>query len=314
MTRTPSPILGCMLVTCLAGCAGGRDSAPYYDGKDPRVSERLPATGTIGGSQGSGSGSTTADIVLLRNANFDGYLSDSDDRALYVFANDIPASRTSACNEACLDAWPVFDVKDISVGQGLLAGDFERFQRADGQWQTTFKGHPLYRFAMDGDTAEVSGDGVGGRWFVARDYFAMSAAQAAITPEGAEGPGPYMTNRAGRTVYAFLNDMPGDSASDPASACTDGCLDAWPVWAAPSTLDALILPSNMRASDFGSFDRDVGGRTQQQLTYRGYPLYFNTRDDLPGETSGHLTGAWRALDPISFAATGNENAAPGIGY
>ena len=317
--------------------AGGceSDSAPAYDGRNPYASDENEATdegaggddtsatggqvdgegGESGGAATAGSGTVgiTADIVLLSDAEFAGYLADSDDRALYMFANDVPGTNLSSCTEACLEKWPVFDVKDISVGDGLTATDFARFLRADGAWQTTFKGHPLYYFTMDGDTAEVSGDGVGGRWFVARDYFAFLGAKADLTPEGATAAAPYLTNKIGRTSYVFMKDTVAKGTTKPVSACTGACIDSWPAWPAPPSLSGLILPSTMVATDFSQFDRDVGGTTVKQLTYRGWPLYYYTPDDLAGETSGHLSGAWRAIDPSQFAET-NVPAAPGNGY
>jgi predicted lipoprotein with Yx(FWY)xxD motif len=224
-------------------------------------------------------------------------------RPLYVFANDVPASSSSACSAACLDKWPVFDAaKEIEVGSGLAASDFSRFQRVDGAWHTTFKGHPLYRFATDAAGSGVTGDGVGSRWYVARDYLAFVASKADLTPQGATAPAPYLTNRVGRTVYVFMNDTKGTASTAPVSACVDTCLDAWPIWNAPATLDSLMLPSSMDTADFGQFERTVAGAAVKQLTYRGWPLYYHTPDLAPGETTGHSSGAWRAIDPTTFAA------------
>ncbi len=304
------------LLSALSLGACETDAAPTYDGRNPYASDKDEATvgGGVGGvsTTGGDSRSITADIVLLSDRKFAGYLANSQDRALYMFANDVPGSGLSSCTDACLEKWPVFDVKDISVGEGLTETDFARFQRPDGAWQTSFKGHPLYYFTMDGDSGEIAGDGVGGRWFVARDYFAFLGAKADLTPEGASAVAPYLTNKLGRTSYVFMKDTVAKGATGPVSACTGPCLDSWPVWTAPLSLDALILPSSMVATDFGNFDREVGGISVKQLTYRGWPLYYYTPDDLAGETSGHLSGAWRAIDPVLFAET-NLSAAPGNG-
>lgn len=303
-----------------AGCEEA--NAPYYDGRNPYASDENAASAGRDGGAGSGgtngAGSTgsvvpSADIVLLSDAKFAGYLADSDDRALYMFASDVAGANLSTCTDACLEKWPVFDVKDISVGAGLTGTDFARFLRTDGIWQTTYKGRPLYYFAMDGDTGEVSGDGVGGRWFVARDYFAFLGAKPDLTPEGATAVAPFLTNKLGRTGYVFMKDTAGLGGSAPISACTGMCADSWPVWPAPASLGAIILPSSMAAADFNELERNIGGTTVKQLTYRGWPLYYYAPDDLAGETSGHLSGAWRAIDPILFAET-NVPAAPGNGY
>ena len=273
---------------------------------------------TPAGAAGGGASTATPsgpDVALKNSAKFTNYMADVSGRSLYMFANDVPGSNTSACSGACLDKWPVFDAKEIEVGAGLMAADFTRFQRTEGTWQTAYKGHPLYRFAMDTTEGAVNGDGAMGRWFVARDYIAFLAVKPELTPQGASAAAsPYMTNRMGRTVYVFMNDTAGKAGTSPVSACSDMCLDAWPTWNAPMAAGALTLPSSMAASDFGQLERTVGGMTVKQLTYRGWPLYFHTPDMMPGTTSGHMTGAWRAFDPTMFgkaAATGTASSTAG---
>jgi predicted lipoprotein with Yx(FWY)xxD motif len=292
------------------GCYAEREKPPYAGGEsygsgnvDGAYGSDIvgiaqggsPASGGAAGGEARGDG--LADVLLQHSAAFDGYLSDAEGQALYMFANDVPGSSASACTAACVTNWPVFDIKELDVGEELTRGDFSRFQRADGAWQTSFKGRPLYYYAMDTGAESVAGDGMGGRWFLARDYFAFVGAKTDLVPLGAAYPAPYLTNRAGRTIYIFMSDTVANGGSPPISACNDGCLDKWPTWNAPADLNTLILPSAMTAAGFGQFERIVGDATIKQLTYQGWPLYFFAQDELPGETSGHLMGAWRAIDP-----------------
>jgi predicted lipoprotein with Yx(FWY)xxD motif len=295
-----------LAILLFAGCESTASSAPYAgSGPNGDPLANSSAAGAAAAQAGSGaqpmSPADAASVVLTNGAAFQAYLTDASGHALYMFANDVPGSGASSCTAACLDKWPVFDVKDLSVGAGLMASDFSRFQRADATWQTAFKGHPLYRFATD-SAGGVSGDAVGGRWYVARDYLAFVTVKSDLTPQGASMPAPYMTNRAGRTVYVFMNDTAGAAGTPPTSACVGACLDAWPTWNAPATLASMVVPSSMNAADFGQFERTVAGATVKQLTYRGFPLYFHTPDVAPGATSGHLSGAWRAIDPTTFPA------------
>jgi predicted lipoprotein with Yx(FWY)xxD motif len=248
-------------------------------------------------------GMSGVDVALRSGAAFKNYLSDRQGRPLYFFANDVPGSSASTCTGTCLEKWPAFDAKNASLGEGIAAADVARFMRADGAWQTTFKGRPLYYFATDASMSGVNGDGVGGRWFLARDYTVFFAAKADLVPDAASDATPYLTNRAGRTVYVFKNDSAARAGSPALSACNDTCLDAWPVWKTPSTVTDLVLPSNLKSADFSELQRTIAGAPVQQLTFRGWPLYFHAPDDLPGETSGHLTGAWRAIGAASFAQT-----------
>lgn len=297
------------LAAMLSACEHGPTAPSWTEGEATETEENSavgsgssPGSTTSGGtgSSSSGSGSSSSDITLIDDDEGGQYLADSRGRALYLFANDTAGRLESACNDDCLEKWPAFDVNDLTVDDGLAETDFGRFRREDGSWQTTFKGRPLYYFAMDGDTGEVSGDGVGSRWFVARDYFAFVASSASVTPEGASASAPFLTNRAGRTAYVFLKDQAGFDGDDPESACDATCISAWPVWTAPNPLADVVVPSSMRASDFGWFERDDGGR---QLSYRGWPLYYFAQDELPGSVTGHLNGAWRAIDPLLFATT-----------
>jgi predicted lipoprotein with Yx(FWY)xxD motif len=323
------PFRTLLTLSALASTAcGDSDPAPYA----PEDSYQSPAQ-SPGGGYGYGGSAWAGDVVSnadagsaassddaastpsaapdveLRSGVFQNYLVDARGKPLYMFANDVVGASASACNAACLEKWPAFDAKDIEVGAGLDAADFSRFQHADGAWHTTFKGHPLYYYASDPAAGAVTGDGNGGRWFVARDYFAFLGAKADLTPLGASAPAPFMTNRVGRTIYVFMMDSAGSATSAPLSACVGPCLESWPTWNAPPSLDNLVLPSNMAASDFDVFERELGGSVVKQLTYRGWPLYFYAQDDAAGETAGHQTGMWRAFEPDSFADRAATNQA-----
>jgi predicted lipoprotein with Yx(FWY)xxD motif len=180
LSKTPVGSLLAWMTFLVAGCTADASSAPYA-GSAPDSSNDgygQPPSAAAAGSSAAQAGSSapiaSAAVALASSPTFDSYLTDSSGRTLYMFANDVPGTGTSACTATCATKWPVFDVKDLAVGTGLVATDFSRFQRADGVWQTAFKGHPLYRFAMD-TGASVSGDGAAGVWYVARDYLAFVA-------------------------------------------------------------------------------------------------------------------------------------------
>lgn len=218
------------------------------------------------------------DIRLATNATLGQFLTDQAGKTLYVFSPDVRG--TSACASAqCLAAWPVFFKEAPTLDAGLNAADFATITRADGAKQTTFKGWPLYYYAQDVAEGDVKGENVNGRWFVARDYTVMLAAQ---------GSRLYLSDITGRTLYLFTRDTPGTSTS----ACTSAqCLGAWPVF----SVSNVVAPSSLRATDFRTFDRADG---KKQLAYKGWPLYYYTPDAARGDTTGGGVGrVWYTIAP-----------------
>ncbi len=116
------------------------------------------------------------DVSLSNLSTLGDVLVDENGMTLYFFTKDTDGS--SACNGGCLDAWPVFYRADINVASILTAADFGMITRGDGSKQTTYKGWPLYYFGGDVAENDVTGEGVGGVWFVAKpDYTLMLANQ-----------------------------------------------------------------------------------------------------------------------------------------
>ena len=98
----------------------------------------------------------------------------------------------------------------------------------------------------------------------------------------------------GKTVYMFKPD------SQDASACTEGCAQAWP----PLTVEGDGVPTCGPGLDealMGTAPRDDGS---MQVTYNGHRLYVFSGDAEPGDTKGQGVGdVWFPLDaagePIS---------------
>jgi predicted lipoprotein with Yx(FWY)xxD motif len=234
-----------------------------------------------------------AAITLSTAGSVGAHLVDSQGKTLYFYANDVAGSNATACTGACLTTWPAFDANAPTVGSGLTAMDFGRFDRGGGTFQATWKGRPLYYFSNDTATAPTAGEGTGGRWFVARAYNLFVAANATVTPQGgAAANAPFLTNGAGRSVYVFQNDTRGAAGGAPTSACAaPPCSTNWPLWEKPATLTDVVLPSTIQAADVTAFTN--GGK--QQFVFKGWPLYFYGADDVPGKVAGAGVASWRAV-------------------
>ena len=149
--------LAMLLVACQAGGAGSPSAAS---------SAGAPALVTVAESEGVGS-----------------HLVDAEGRSLYVFLEDSPG--TSACEGPCLDAWPPATVEEgtsLTTGDGVT-GELGTIERDDGSLQLTLDGWPLYRYAADADPGQVTGEGVGGVWFVARPDGSVPSSSAGPSAE-----------------------------------------------------------------------------------------------------------------------------------
>ena len=120
--------------------------------------------------------------VATRSTSLGSVLVDARGHTLYVFDQD--KGTTSACTGSCTASWRAFltTTKPVAL-KGVAAAKLGMVKRANGKFQVTFMGHPLYFFASDSKAGDVRGASIT-HW-------------AAISPNGArrhEGgtktPGP----------------------------------------------------------------------------------------------------------------------------
>lgn len=99
--------------------------------------------------------------------------------------------------------------------------------------------------------------------------------------------GEILAGPEGRTLYMFDRDTRGEGAS----ACSDGCLEAWP----PLTVDGEPTAGEGVTAELTTFERD-GGETQ--VAAGGWPLYYYADDTDPGDVNGQGAGdVWWVLGP-----------------
>lgn len=97
--------------------------------------------------------------------------------------------------------------------------------------------------------------------------------------------GNILTDSSGKTLYFFADDANG------ASACTGGCLAAWPAFYKSS----LTLSTGLNSSDFATITRPDGTK---QTTFKGWPLYYYAPDLAAGDIKGDLVGnVWFVAKP-----------------
>jgi predicted lipoprotein with Yx(FWY)xxD motif len=114
------------------------------------------------------------------------------------------------------------------------------------------------------------------------------------------GPGTFLTDAAGRSVYLFKSD----TAS--MSTCNGACATAWPPL---TTKSAANAGSGVTASDIGTITRSDGTK---QVTYNHHPLYYFALDTAAGQTNGQGSTAfgakWWLVTPAGAALTSSGGA------
>ncbi|MGM0924703.1 MAG: COG4315 family predicted lipoprotein [Bacillota bacterium] len=86
--------------------------------------------------------------------------------------------------------------------------------------------------------------------------------------------GEYLADSKGMTLYYFKND------ESRKSNCAGDCLAKWP----PFTEKEFDVPENFDEKDFGTIKR--GDTGAEQVTYKGFPLYYFVNDKKEGDVNG----------------------------
>ncbi len=102
------------------------------------------------------------------------------------------------------------------------------------------------------------------------------------------GIGTYLVDGKGMTLYWTTRDSVGQSN------ITGTTLANWPIF----YVSNVVVPSSLKASDFGSITRADGN---MQTTFKGWPLYYYIKDQKPGDTVGQgVGGVWFVVNPAQF--------------
>jgi predicted lipoprotein with Yx(FWY)xxD motif len=97
--------------------------------------------------------------------------------------------------------------------------------------------------------------------------------------------GDVLTDGDGKAVYLFGKDQ------GTTSACSGGCLDAWP----PFKADAAPAAA-------AGVDATKLGTSNGQVTYNGHLLYYFSGDAAPGDLKGADIPSWYAVTPAGVPA------------
>ena len=90
-------------------------------------------------------------------------LTDARGMTLYTFDKD--AKGVSNCYDDCATKWPPL----TAAADAAADGDYTHVARKDGSMQWAYDGRPLYLWQNDKKPGDVTGDGMGGVWHVAKE-------------------------------------------------------------------------------------------------------------------------------------------------
>lgn len=87
---------------------------------------------------------------------------DANGMTLYTYDKD--SAGKSACNGDCAVNWPPL----MAAADAKDEGEWTVVARDDGSKMWAYEGKPLYTFVQDKKAGDVTGDGKGGVWHVAK--------------------------------------------------------------------------------------------------------------------------------------------------
>lgn len=145
------------LIVAACSGSGGASTAP---------SAAAPTEAPPAASEAPSAAAADA-IIALADTSLGSVIVAADGKTLYMFTPD--EGGTPTCYDDCATAWPpllVDDAAGAAAGEGLDAAKLSTVERTDGGMQVVYNGWPLYFFASDSAAGDVTGQGVGEKWFV----------------------------------------------------------------------------------------------------------------------------------------------------
>ncbi|HEX4563055.1 MAG TPA: hypothetical protein VH115_01270 [Solirubrobacteraceae bacterium] len=173
---SPALLAAAALALAAAGCGSSGKSTTSSAAASPSTTST--ASGGYRGYGGASSSGTSAasttpapasgSVTVSAKSSKLGTILAAGPKQKTVYLFEADTATTSACSAACTAVWPPV-TGTASVGAGAMSADLGTITRSDGTKQITYKGHPLYMFARDGDKGDAYGQGLksfGSDWYV----------------------------------------------------------------------------------------------------------------------------------------------------
>ena len=151
-------------------------------------SDEVPTGSAAGSSSADRSSEAAGAVLTTADSPLGEIVVDGDGRTVYVFDEDTAGSGESACTGDCLARWPAVTADSDSPETDGVTGEIGTITRDDGTTQVTLAGMPLYLYAGDSQPGDVTGQAVGGIWWVVgADGAKMTAAASSAPPPAVPG-------------------------------------------------------------------------------------------------------------------------------
>ena len=160
------------------------------------------------GSPAAGTPADTPPTVFVRqDPTLGPFLTDPTGMTLYLYTKDTSPG-VSTCYDRCAQAWPPFTAAEpLTLPRGV-DGELTTIARDDGTSQIAYNGIPLYYWAQDQQPGDVTGQGVGGVWFVVAPGQEFGAvASPAASPAASPVASPAATPAAAGEVAVTLQEF-----------------------------------------------------------------------------------------------------------
>lgn len=155
------------LAALLSGCAGTGGTTAYPSTAAPTSAASSPATSAPASASApaAATAAATADLKVA-DSSAGQIVVDGKGMSVYYYTKDVKDSGTSACTGGCLEAWPpVLAAADTPAVDGVT-GTVGTIATPDGKKQLTINGMPVYYYAKDLAAGDITGQGVGGVWYL----------------------------------------------------------------------------------------------------------------------------------------------------
>jgi predicted lipoprotein with Yx(FWY)xxD motif len=136
-------------VSALAGCSSTSPQA---------------GSGSTAGSSTSAPAGTSA--LATASTSLGTVVVDGKGMTVYTFKKDVKDSGKSNCAGPCAVLWPAVVAPSTNPKVNGVTGTVGTITLGDGTKQVTVNGLPVYTYAKDSSAGDVTGQGVGGVWYV----------------------------------------------------------------------------------------------------------------------------------------------------